>query len=317
MAGKALGRGLIVPRPLRPGDRVRVIAVSSPFDRALFFRGVGFLAERYRVEMAPGILTQRGFLAGSDEQRLEALDEALADPDIGAVIAARGGYGALRIAHRAGWSKLVSAPKWIVGFSDVTSLHVEAQRHGVCSLHADNAGGLGRGDFHARARFVAALEAPTSERCFSALRTIVPGKVEGPLVGGNLTVLFSAHAAGRLRLPPGCVLFLEDVQEASYRIDRMLSALLVAGALDPVAGVVLGDFTDCSPRPHGVTVEEVLRERLGVLGVPAAAGLPAGHGPINHPLTLGLSALLDAAAGTLRVGGRQGLEPAESPAQHH
>ncbi|MDQ2644139.1 MAG: LD-carboxypeptidase, partial [Myxococcota bacterium] len=127
---------------------MRVIAASSPFDRALFYRGVGFLAERYRVEIAPGTLERSGFLAGSDEVRLGALNDALLDPGVRAVIAARGGYGALRIAHRARWDALTRDPKWLVGFSDVTSLHLEAQRAGVCSLHADNAGGLGRGDAH-------------------------------------------------------------------------------------------------------------------------------------------------------------------------
>jgi muramoyltetrapeptide carboxypeptidase len=292
----------LIPPPLRPGDRVRIIAASSPFDRALFFRGVGFLSERYRVEIADGALSRQGFLAGPDALRLAALDAALSDPGVRAVIAARGGYGALRIAHAARWPALREHPKWLVGFSDVTSLHLEASRVGVCSLHADNAGGLGRGDAHARSRFIEALESPGRERCFAALRTLRAGLAQGPLAGGNLTVLFSTHAAGRLRLPEGCLLFLEDVTEASYRIDRMLTALLLSGALDRVSGVVLGDFTDCSPAPHGVPVDEVLLERLGTLGVPVAAGLPVGHGAVNEPLTLGLRAELDATRGTLRLG---------------
>jgi len=279
---------------------VRVIAASSPFDRALFYRGVGFLAERYRVEIARGTLDRSGFLAGSDETRLRALDEALLDDGVRAVIAARGGYGALRIAHRARWDALSRRPKWIVGFSDVTSLHLEAQAAGVCSLHADNAGGLGRGDAHARERFVRGLEAPASPRPFFGLRTLCGGRATGPLVGGNLTVLFSAHAAGRLRLPESAVLFLEDVTEASYRIDRMLTALYVAGVFERVSGIVLGDFTDCSPAPHGVTTESVLEERLGGLGVPVASGLPVGHGRENYPLHLGARVELDASLGTLR-----------------
>jgi muramoyltetrapeptide carboxypeptidase len=279
---------------------VRVIAASSPFDRALFYRGVGFLAERYRVEIAKGTLDRTGFLAGSDETRLRALDEALLDDGVRAVIAARGGYGALRIAHRARWDVLARHPKWLVGFSDVTSLHLEALRVGVCSLHADNAGGLGRGDAHARARFVHGLELPASSRPFFGLSTLRGGQTEGPLMGGNLTVLFSAHAAGRLRVPDGAVLFLEDVTEASYRIDRMLTALRLSGALERVSGVVLGDFTDCSPAPHGVPVEAVLEERLGELGIPVARGLPAGHGRLNHPLLLGATVSLDASAGNLR-----------------
>lgn len=281
---------------------MRVIAASSPFDRASFFRGVGFLAARYRVEVAPGTLSRAGFLAGSDATRLAALDAALADPAVAAVIAARGGYGALRIAHAANWQALREHPKWLVGFSDVTSLHVEAQRAGVCSLHADNAGGLGRSDVEARARFVDALEAPLRVRHFDGLEVIHAGSAEGLLSGGNLTVLFSAHAAGRLMLPAGCILFLEDVTEASYRIDRMLTAMTLAGAFEHVAGVVLGDFTDCSPRPHDVPVEEVLRERLSSLGVPVLAGVPAGHGAVNAPLPLGAPARLDARTRRLTIG---------------
>jgi muramoyltetrapeptide carboxypeptidase len=276
-----------------------VIAVSSPFDRTLFYRGVGFLSQRYRVEIAAGTLSRQGFLAGPDALRLGALDEALADPGLAAVIAARGGYGALRIAHLANWQLLRERPKWIVGFSDVTSLHVEAQRIGVCSLHADNAGGLGRGDAHARERFVRGLEAPSAARTFASLETLRPGRAKGPLVGGNLTVLVSALAAGRLRLPDGCILVLEDVSEAAYRVDRMLTAFLLSEAFSRVGGVVLGDFSECAPA-HGVPVEAVLRERLGELGIPVAKGLPVGHGALNHPLPLGLPAELDAGAGSLR-----------------
>ncbi|MFO7181722.1 MAG: LD-carboxypeptidase [Pseudomonadota bacterium] len=292
----------VVPPPLRPGDRVRVIAPSSPFDRTLFYRGLGFLSERYRVEVGAGVLDRRGFLAGDDETRLAALEAALVDDGIRAVVAARGGYGAGRIAHRVRWDRLRQSPKWIVGFSDVTALHVEAQGVGVCSMHAENAAGLGRGDAAARTRWIEALERPDLVRTFSGLTVLVRGSAHGPLVGGNLTVLFTAHAAGRLRLPEGCILALEDVAEASYRIDRMLTALLVSGALDRVAGVVLGDFTDCSAGVHRVSVEAVLAERLGTLRVPVLAGLPFGHARPNVPLPLGMPARLDADTGCLTVG---------------
>lgn len=292
----------VVPPPLRPGDRIRIIAPSSPFDRTLFFRGLGFLSERYHVELGAGVLDRRGFLAGDDETRLASLKAALADDGVRAVLAARGGYGAGRIVHRVRWDALRSAPKWIIGFSDVTAVHVEAQGVGVCSMHAENAAGLGRGDAVARAHWIDALERPTAVRTFPGLTVWASGSARGPLVGGNLTVLFTAHAAGRLRLPEGCILALEDVTEASYRIDRMLTALLVSRALDRVAGVVLGDFTDCSAGVHRVAVEAVLAERLGTLGVPVLTGLPFGHGRPNVPLPLGMPAHLDANAGSVVIG---------------
>lgn len=292
----------LVPAALRPGDRLRIIAPASPFDRTLFYRGIGWLAERYRVEVADGVLATTGFLAGPDATRRRALDAALTAPDIAAILAARGGYGSARIAPAANWTALRRHPKWIVGFSDVTALHVEVQRIGLCSMHAENAAGLGRGDAHGRALWLDALEQPARTRSIAGLNCVRRGRAEGVLAGGNLTVLFAAHAAGRLRLPDAAVLLLEDVTESSYRIDRMLSALLVSGAFDRVAAFVLGDFADCSPGPHRVPVDEVLSERLSQLGVPILAGLEFGHGRHNLPLPLGMKAEIDAGAGRLSIG---------------
>jgi muramoyltetrapeptide carboxypeptidase len=123
-------------------------------------------------------------------------------------------------------------------------------------------------------------------------------------VGGNLTVLFTCAVSGRLKLPAGAILALEDVTESSYRIDRMLSALRLGGHLRHVAGVVTGSFLDCAAGPHGVTVEQVLARELGALGLPVLTGLPFGHDLPNEPLLLGAPAELDADAGRLRLGRR-------------
>jgi muramoyltetrapeptide carboxypeptidase len=291
----------LVPPPLVPGARVAVIAPSSPFDRTLVFRGMDWLSKRYRVSFDRELFERQGYLAGSDERRLAELDARLTDPSLGAVIVARGGYGLGRIAHRANFAALRTAPKWLVGFSDATVLHVEALAAGVASLHAHNAAGLGRADARRRARLCEALEHPERVRSLEGLETWSPGRAEGLLVGGNLTVLFTCLAAGRLRFPTGAILLLEDVTEQAYRVDRMLTAFLVAGALDRIAGVVVGDFTDCPPS-RGVTVRQVLRERLSGLGVPVAAGLPVGHDLENEPFVLGARARLNATAGVLETG---------------
>jgi muramoyltetrapeptide carboxypeptidase len=291
----------VIPPPLSPGATVRVIAPASPFDRTLALSGIAFLGERYRVEYDWGMFERDGFLAGSDERRRSELAEARAAPHVGAVIAARGGYGITRIASDVDFAALRAAPKWLVGFSDVTALHVEALRAGVASLHAHHAAGLGRGDARARARWLDALERPLARRALRGI-TLRRGSARGPLVGGNLTVLFTCAVTGRLRLPPGAILALEDVTEASYRIDRMLSALRVGGHLSGVAGIVLGGFTDCPPGPHGVTVERVVERELGALGVPVLGALPFGHDLPNEPLLLGPDATLDADSGQLILG---------------
>jgi muramoyltetrapeptide carboxypeptidase len=286
---------------LRPGDRVRVIAPSSPFDRTLVLRGMGWLGQRYRVEFEPGLFNAMGFLAGSDERRLSELDAALRS-DAAAIVAARGGYGLTRIASRADWAALAARPKWMVGFSDATVLHVEAARVGLASLHASMLAGLGRGDAHARQRWLEALERPTCRRVFRGLEMLAPGQASGPLAGGNLTLLFVCSAARRLMLPAGCILVLEETGESSYRIDRMLTALTEAGELDRVAGVAVGELTDCSRGRYGVAPLQVMTERLAALGVPVAAGLPIGHGSQNYPIPLGIPATLDTTEGILSFG---------------
>ncbi len=292
---------MIVPPALTPGARIRVIAPSSAFDRTLALRGIGWLAERYRVEFSWQSFARDGFLAGSDERRLAELDDALQSEELCAIAAARGGYGLTRIAHLCDWQSLRARPKWIIGFSDVTALHVEAQAYGVCSIHADNVAALGRGDARSRELWQSVLEAPGEPRIFSPLAVWRGGFARGPLCGGNLSLLFACQAAGRLRLPAGGVLAIEDVSEAAYRVDRMLSALLAAGTFDGLSAVLVGDFDECGPS-RGVSVEAVLRERLGTLRVPVLAGLRFGHGRFNEPLVFGLPATVDGESGELVLG---------------
>jgi muramoyltetrapeptide carboxypeptidase len=280
-----------------------VIAPSGPFDRALVLRGLGWLAQRYDVKFGDSLFEREGYLAGPDPRRLSELNGALRDPDARAIVATRGGYGLTRIAQAIDTRALRDHPKWVVGFSDVTALHVEAQRAGVASLHAHNVAGLGRGDFRARSRWLEALEHPEAPRHFAGLTKVRGGTASGSLSGGNLTVLFACAAARRLCIPRGSILLLEDVGEAPYRVDRMLSALLVSGALDGVAGVILGSFTDAPPGRYGVAVEDVLRERLEQLAVPVVSGFPAGHGALNESVHLGLPARLDGNLGTVDFSG--------------
>ena len=301
-----MGPRRVIPAPLQPGSRLRVIAPSGPFERTLVLRGLGWLAERYRVEFDWSIFERTGFLAGRDERRLAELNRALAEPNLSAIVAARGGYGLTRIAHLADYGALLRHPKWIVGFSDITALHVEAAALGVASIHGPNAAALGRSDDWTRQRFIRALESPTAAMVHDGLATLRPGVARGPLAGGNLSLLFTCQATGRLQLPSGAILVIEDVAESAYRVDRMLSALLASGALDRISGVVVGEFSDC-PDSHRVSLGAVLEERLTGLGVPVVSGLCVGHGRYNEFMPLGIDALLDADAGRLVIG-----EPAPS-----
>jgi muramoyltetrapeptide carboxypeptidase len=267
---------------------------------------MGWLAQRYRVHFDRGLFDREGFLAGSDARRREELARALERPGVRAIFAARGGCGASRFVHAIDWGALARDPRWIIGFSDITALHVEASRVAVASAHGAHVTSLGRGDHHARAALLRVLEEPAGARRFAGLATIRPGAAEGPLYGGNLTVLHACAAAGRLRVPEGAILLLEDVTERPYRIDRCLATLEAGGHLAPAAAIVLGDFEQCDPGPDGVTAAAVLRERLLPLGVPVVAGLPVGHGRRNEPVILGGRAAVDArpaGASVLLAGG--------------
>ncbi|MEJ7734774.1 MAG: hypothetical protein WKG00_36995 [Polyangiaceae bacterium] len=166
----------------------------------------------------------------------------------------------------------------------------------MASIHAAHVTALGRGDAHGRAAMRDALESPAAPRAFADLEVWRGGRAEEPLFGGNLALLQACAAAGRLRVPDGCVMLLEDVTERPYRIDRMLATLAAGGHLARAAAFVLGDFSDCVPGADGVTAEAVLREALGGLGVPVLAGLPVGHGRRNVPVVLGVPARVEAGA---------------------
>lgn len=242
------------------------------------------------MKMTSGVLARSGYLAGDDSRRACEIAEALREPDVKAVIAGRGGYGVTRLLEALDLGALRASPRWIVGFSDITALHVLAARAGVASIHGPNVTGLGRTSPRNRGAWLAALERPHAEARWSGLETVYPGRARGQAFGGNLALLEAMAAAGRLHLPPGCVLLLEDVDERPYRVDRMLTSLLAGGHLRRAAAIVLGGFARCPTGKDGVTVEQVLAERTSGLGIPVLAGAPFGHGADNLAVVLGRDA---------------------------
>jgi muramoyltetrapeptide carboxypeptidase len=288
----------VVPKKLAAGSLVQIVAPSSPFDRERFDVGRELIEAHYRTRFADDLFARQGFLAGSDDARLEALREALADPDVAAIVAARGGYGATRLLPMLELEPVRRAAKWLVGFSDVTALHALWARAEVCSIHGPMVASLSDAPEVVRAAWFALLEGepPPALRDLSRVQ---PGTARGRLLGGNLTVL--AALVGTPYMPDlqGAVLLLEDISERPYRIDRALTTLLSAGALRNIAGVLLGQFAQCDAGPDGTSVLSVLSERLATLNVPVAANAPVGHVPDNVPVLLGAQVELDADAGWL------------------
>jgi muramoyltetrapeptide carboxypeptidase len=291
----------VFPPALRPGDLVSVVAPSSPVPEAELWRGLAWVRGRYRIRTTRRIFSRLGYLAGSDVERAHELARALADPDTKAVLAVRGGYGAVRLLGGVDFDGLRKRPKWIVGFSDVTTLHAEAWARGVASIHGPHVGVLGDAHPQDRAAWLAALERPRATRAWTGLTIVHAGEATGPLVGGNLTLLATMAAAGRLTVPEGAVLAIEDTTERPYRVDRMLTALAVGGHLRGVRGIVAGGFDRCDAGPDGISVEEVLAERTAALGVPVLSGAPFGHGCKNEAFVLGAVATMRGASVELGV----------------
>lgn len=279
---------LVLPPPLAPGEVVVVVAPSSPLPMSELWPGLAWLRTRYRLRMSGGALSRDGFLAGSDERRRNELLRALADPDARVIVAARGGYGAMRIVDDLPWDDLARHPKWIAGFSDVTALHAMAWRAGVASVHGPNVTGLGPEASPAiRAAWICSLEQPSARRAWKGLKVLRAGEARGVAVGGNLALIHAMAAAGRLVVPDGAVLVLEDVSESPYRVDRMLTALRIGGYLARASAIVFGGFDRCVPGPEGRLVDDVLDDCTGALGIPVLARAPFGHRAQNEAFVIG------------------------------
>jgi len=286
-------------RGLRPGGgHLRVIAPSSPFDRGAFDRGVARLRERFVVSWDESLFARDGFLAGDDERRLAELHAALADDGVDAIACARGGYGAMRLLDRIDLALVARARKLLVGFSDVTALHAVWQRAGLRSLHASMIAALGNVDAERVSRWASAV----AGGAFGSVPAtpIRGGRVTAPLVGGNFAVV-AALVGTPFAVPvDGAVLLIEDVGEAPYRVDRMLTTLRLAGVLARGAGVIVGDFTAAAPRDDGRTVDDVLCERLDGLSVPVVTGVRIGHSEAeNVEVALGAPVEIDADRGVV------------------
>lgn len=310
------------PPRLRQGDVVGLIEPAGFTDDELDLRLVEETVRAMGLvpRAAPHLLDRYGYLAGRDEARAADVNAMYADEDVRAVFAVRGGWGCARILPYLDFDLIRAHPKLLVGFSDITALHLAFAAHaGFTTIHGPNAasswGELSWNAFHSLVfegatpvyRNPEAAEDRLVQRRWRTW-TLRPGKARGPLLGGNLTVLSALVGTGYLPNFDGAILFLEDVGEAEYRIDRMLTQLSLAGILKRVAGVVFGQCTECrasGPSYGGFTISQVLRQHLEPLGVPVFQGAMIGHIANQFSLPVGIPAEIDAEAGTIRI-----LEPA-------
>lgn len=291
------------PPPLHPGDLVKVVAPSGALrELESLHKGIDIWLKRgYQVEFAPYWDSRDGYLAGSDDQRRQALAQCWLDPDCKAILCARGGYGSMRLLEQWSWESSLTSPKWLIGFSDVTGLLWSLATHNISGVHGP--------------LLTTLADEPqwSIDRLFDCVegRPLPPltgqgwnhGKTTGLLLPANLTV--ATHLLGTPLQPSldGVILALEDVTEAPYRIDRMLTQWRLMGAFQGVKGIALGRFSRCDPSLDSTswTTTEVLRDRLEDLNIPIVSEMPFGHDGVNSALPVGSETLLDADNGILEV----------------
>jgi muramoyltetrapeptide carboxypeptidase len=312
----SFGRSLTVLPRLRLGDTVGLIAPASSDDDPAHLetaqatvRGMGLVPK-----LGAHVSDIVGYLSGTDTDRAADIHAMFADETVRAIFSIRGGWGSARLLPLLDWDLIRAHPKLLIGLSDVTALHLAfAANAGFPTIHAPNAGNrwdviswssFWRLAFTGEAPLLGPADGVDRTQDRWRTTTIRPGKASGRLLGGNLTVLSTLMGTRWLPDFDGAILFLEDVGEAEYRIDRMLNQLALGGVLGKVAGVVFGQCTRCTsgvPDYAGFTVPQIVAHYLAPLGVPVFSGANFGHASNQLSLPSGAEVEMDADAGTIRL----------------
>jgi muramoyltetrapeptide carboxypeptidase len=291
------------PAPLSRGGRIGVVAPAGCIDDEWLSTGVQALrTEGFEVELAPGIHNRKGYLAGDDEKRARDLEAFFCRSDLDAIFCARGGFGSVQLLPHL-TSRVQWQPKIFTGYSDITILlNWFLQKHGMVTFHAPMVGmEFARGlTQRSRDHLWGTLTGERWRWQIAVGEIIRSGKVEAEMLGGCLSVLVTTLGTPYEIDTRGKLLFLEDVGEKPYRVERMLTHLRMAGKLEGLAGLVFGDFTQCDGEGSR-DVRGVICELFGKAPYPVVMGIPAGHGEENLALPFGVKMALDGNAGTLSL----------------
>ena len=284
---------MTIPPFITPGSKIRIVSPAGKCTAEQVLPAVGWLKEcGYRVETGKNLLSCYYQYAGTDQERLSDLQAALDDPDAKAIICTRGGYGMIRLIDQLDLSRFRKHPKWVAGYSDITVLHNRLHISGFPSVHGTmcrgfyNEEGQIREDVHS---LINILQGGKPEYNFPVSPHNRPGTVSAKLTGGNLSLLYSLAGTPYDVDTAGKILFIEDISEYLYHIDRMMVSLRLAGKLKYLAGLIVGQFSEVKDNedPFGKTVEEIIRDAVRDYDFPVGFGFPAGHEHPNLALRLG------------------------------
>lgn len=295
------------PKALKKGDTLGLIAPASPiYEESVFNEMLINLTDLgFELKLGKHVRNRNGYLAGTDQERLDDLMTMFKDPEVDGIMCVRGGWGCNRILPLIDYEVIRSNPKVFCGFSDITSLHMAFyERSDLYTFH----GPVGKSVWN-----------PFTTEAFKSIIwngekaeymipdnskdrfTITPGIAEGRLIGGNLSVLVSMIGSEYLPSFEGAILFLEDIGESVYRIDRMLTQLKLAGILDQLSGFVFGKCTECSAGNNSLTLEQVFEDHISPLEIPGFYGAMISHEDDNITIPFGISGTIDAASQIIRI----------------
>lgn len=282
---------------LQPGDLIQIVAPAKAVgEECVFYAKKFFEDSGYKVEISKHCTGQHNYFSGTDEERIQDFQQAIDNPDVKAIICARGGYGVVRIIDRLQWANQLLHPKWIVGFSDITVFHQQMQYLGQKSIHATMPLNFQENTTEALRTLMEALEGnPYSIETPGSIHNKT-GRAEGELIGGNLSIVYSLLGTDISPDYKGKILFIEDVGEQLYSIDRMFFSLKKAGILDSIEGLIVGgmtDIKDTTATTIGLTIEEIILQHFEYRRIPVCFDFPAGHINDNRALILGESVQLN------------------------
>ena len=278
---------VLTPRPLRRGDRIAIVSPAGIIKPQLVYNCLPVLADRGWIPyVGENTFNRAGTYAGTDEERYEDLANALLDPDTRAILCARGGYGCVHLLEQLDRLPLRDDPKWVVGYSDISALHALMTSKGIKSIHAPMTKHIAQSaglDDDSLLLF-SELEGATPDLEVEGSSFNRSGVAEGLLVGGNLAVVAGLISTPFDVIKPGRILFIEDIAEPIYKVERILYTLRLSGALGSLAGLIVGQFTDYAPDRNSQSMEEMISRMVAPFDFPVAYNFPIGHVDHNVPM---------------------------------
>jgi muramoyltetrapeptide carboxypeptidase len=281
---------MIRPNLLRKGDTIALVSPAKSIDVACIDFAKKWLEQQgFRVIVGKNASGIDRYFSGTDEERAADLQWAIDHPEVKAIVCNRGGYGAIRLLDRIQWANLLREPKWIVGFSDITNFHCQALQLGVESIHATMPLNYQENTPESLDSFLSILTTGGVSHEWKPAIGNVTGSARGTVVGGNLSIVFSLLGTPLCPNFENAILFIEDVGEQYYHLDRMLQAMKMAGVFEQISGLIIGGMTDMvdTATPTQWTVRELVLGQLAYTSIPVCFDVPIGHQSDNRAVVVG------------------------------